>query len=140
MNPNFHDQERYDSCLLDTPNGRQAFATMITILGVDTGEGELLLAVIVPYDETLNEGAGNGAVTQSKQEWDEAFEFIRIRARPPSASVVVFAEHIIRGALVVEDFSSTTSGKDHLVVDVVDADMWLRMQRDRHLLDTNVQW
>ncbi|KAH6880256.1 hypothetical protein BKA70DRAFT_1126649 [Coprinopsis sp. MPI-PUGE-AT-0042] len=137
MNPNFHGNERYDSCLLSAPDG-QVFAKMVAILGVSVGDTEVLLAVLIPYDETLGESAG--AVTRAKRERDEALEFVRVRARSPSAAVVVFAEQLIRGALLVEDFSSTTSGKDHLVVDVVDADMWLRMQCDRHLLATNIKW
>ncbi|KAH6885699.1 hypothetical protein BKA70DRAFT_1236963 [Coprinopsis sp. MPI-PUGE-AT-0042] len=135
MNPDFHDRERYDACLIDVGGGQQVCAQMVTIIGLMVAGKEVLLAVLIPYDEKLTEATGSK--TRAKIRRDEAFGFIRIRERSRSKPAVVFADSIIRGALLVQDFSETNV-KDFLVVDVVDADMWLRMKRDRHLLATNV--
>ncbi|KAH6871585.1 hypothetical protein BKA70DRAFT_1130952 [Coprinopsis sp. MPI-PUGE-AT-0042] len=135
MNQKFHDQERYDSCLIDVDGRRQVFAQMVVILGMMVSGQEVLLLVLIPYDDTLTEASG--AATRAKARRDEAFEFIRVRQRLQAKAVVVFAETIIRGALLVKDFSNE-AGRDFLVVDIVDADMFMRMKRDRHLLATNV--
>jgi hypothetical protein len=132
MNPLFHNKERFDCCLIRVDD-KFIFAQMVCILGVVHDGKEYLLTVVVPYDEPLVET--DPALTRIKNKRDKDLRFIRVRSRPTKNFEVIFAGSIVRGALLARDYSCT-NGDDHLVIDVVDPDMWLRMKRDQHLLTT----
>ncbi|KAH6895078.1 hypothetical protein BKA70DRAFT_1570479 [Coprinopsis sp. MPI-PUGE-AT-0042] len=126
MNRNFHSKERYDSCLLNVDDTRVVFGQMVAVLGVMVSNKEHLLAVVLPYDEKLSE-QGDLALQRLRKQRDKDLRFHRLRARNMKKSTVVFAASILRGALLVSDYSCP-HGDEYLVVDVVDQDMWLRMK------------
>jgi hypothetical protein len=135
MNPSFHDNERFDCCLICVDDTKLVFAQLVCILGFSYRGKEYLLTVIIPYDLPLVEA--NPSLTRVKNKRDKDLRFIQVRSRPTKNFEVVFSGSIVRGALLAQDYSCS-SGDDHLVVDVVDPDMWLRMKRDRCQLATNV--
>ena len=59
----------------------------------------------------------------TRQQKDVDLQFLRLRARPCKSAEFVFLSSIIRGALVVPDFSLQG---DHFLVDTVDGDIFLR--------------
>ncbi|KAJ3540473.1 hypothetical protein NMY22_g4276 [Coprinellus aureogranulatus] len=123
MNASFHSRERFDCGLFSVYGHSFVFAQMVAVLGVELDGVEYLVAVILPYDEKLT------GSTREKQQRDRDLMFHRLRARPRKAdSAVVLARTLVRGALLVPDFAEKWPGDEYLVMDVVDADMWLRMK------------
>lgn len=59
---------------------------------------------------------------------DRELRFTRIRERPRDGSEFIFVDSIVRGALIADDYDSP---KDHLVINFVDSDLWLRMKEMR---------
>lgn len=70
---------------------------------------------------------------------DKALRFTRVVARARSSCVVVEMETIIRGALLVKDYSSEYSS-EHIVLEVVDPDMWWRMKSIKNNLAHKIQF
>lgn len=123
MNASFHGRERFDCGLFSVYGDSFIFAQMVAVLGVEVDGVEHLLSLILPYDEKTTGSA------REKVRRDRDLMFHRVRARSRKAdSAVVLARTLVRGALLVPDFSEKWPGDEYLVVDVVDADMWLRMK------------
>jgi hypothetical protein len=133
MNPNFHNRERYDCALLQVYNGF-VIGRVLGIIGVDVDGKEHQLAITVPYDEPVIQESGPAETRQ----YYKPLRFHRLRSRPYSKACVVMAASIIRGALMVQDFRSQYED-DFLVVDVIDADFWLRFKQISHLLVTKAR-
>jgi hypothetical protein len=126
MNSKFHNNERYDSCILNVDDTHVVFGQLIAVLGVMVGNKEHLLAIVLPYDEKLSE-QGNVTLQRERKRRDKDLRFHRLRACKMKKPTVVFATSILRGALLVPDHSCPHSD-EYLVFDVVDQDMWLRMK------------
>jgi hypothetical protein len=126
MNRNFHNQERYDSCLLNVDGTHAVFGQMVAVLGVIVDGEEHLVSIVLPYDRKLSE-EGNPALQRTRRYRDKDMRFHRVRSRRMKDAVVVFSETILRGALLVLDHTCPYDD-ELLVVDVVDQDMWLRMK------------
>lgn len=123
MNASYHGRERFDCGLFSVYGDKFIFAQMVAVLGVDVDGVEFLVSVILPYDEKLT---GSSRTTRQR---DRDLRFHRVRARPRrSDSAVILARTLVRGALLVPDFAEKWPGDEYIVVDVVDADMWLRMK------------
>lgn len=134
MNASFHSRERFDFGLFSVYGHSFVFAQMVAVLGVEVDGTEYLVALILPHDEKIT---GSG---RAKQQRDKDLMFYRVRARPRKAdSAVVLARTLIRGALLVPDFSEKWPGDDFLVMDVVDPDMWLRMKDIGHRVLTRAR-
>ena len=58
---------------------------------------------------------------------DRDLRFTRVVARPRSTCVLVDVETIVRGALLVRDYSSQHPD-EHIVLDVIDTDLWWQMK------------
>lgn len=127
MNCNFHDHERYDSCLINIDGTHMVFGKLISVLGVLVNGQEHLLSVVLPYDRKLQE-QGDIQLQRSKKRRDKDLRLHRVRARRMKDSVVMFAATILRGALLAPDHTCD-AGDEYFVVDVVDQDMWLRMKQ-----------
>jgi hypothetical protein len=56
------------------------------------------------------------------------FHFHKVLAKPRASSQFISVKSIVRGALLVQDYESQ---EFHLVVDVVDGDMWLCVKEMR---------
>ncbi|KAJ7622984.1 hypothetical protein B0H17DRAFT_1164466 [Mycena rosella] len=104
-NPSFHGRPRYDGALVKTPAG-EIFVKLIYMFKIDLGQ---------PLD----------VLTGRISAKDRALKFIRVRERPRQAAEFIFVRTIIRGAVLV---AAGDEDSDHLVMDVVDGDMYLRLK------------
>ena len=141
-NPNFHGHEHQDFVLVQMegnnimftqlliifrciiPNTSQRTQNSPTMHASESWPVDLdawVLTLVHPFDAKI-----------LQCEWpkkDRDLEFIRVRARKWTESHFIFAESIVRGALVVKDYlKDHTNVDDQLVVDVVDSDMFLHLQ------------
>ena len=76
------------------------------------------LVLVQPFD---------APVTSSHKEKDKDFGLFRVCAEPRKSSEIFPISSIIRGALLVKDFSDET-GNDFLVFDLIDGDMFIRIK------------
>jgi hypothetical protein len=112
--PDFHGHPRYDAVIIKTVSGTM-FARLIFVFGFKVKDKIYRFALIQPLD------AGTGPLSPK----DKALGFYRVREKPRRDSEFIPVESIIRGALLASD--SNKNG-EFLVVDVVDSDMFLRLQ------------
>ncbi|KAJ7671894.1 hypothetical protein B0H17DRAFT_1162079 [Mycena rosella] len=104
-NPSFHGRPRYDGALVKTPAG-EIFVKLIYMFKIELdNKNTYPLALVQPLD----------VLTGRISAKDRALKFIRVRERPRQAAEFIFVRTIIRGL-------------DHLVMDVVDGDMYLRLK------------
>ncbi len=122
--PDFYNHPRYDFVLLDTNDG-PVFARLILVFECIVCGSKFPLLLVQPLDNKP------GRVHYRE---DNDLGFYRVREQKRSASRLYSIYSVIRGTLIVEDFGFTPLSEDgeliqeYLVVDVVDSDMFLRMQ------------
>ena len=93
----------------------EIFARLLFIFICKVDDTEYPLALIHPHDEPI----------EKYPEKDADLGFYRVQATSQKKSEFIFLDSMIRGALVVEDYDTENQ---FFVVDVVDSDMFLRMQ------------
>ena len=93
----------------------EIFAQILCAFTCKIDDTEYPVLLIQAYDEPILEFPSK----------DADLGFYRIRAKNRRHSEFILAEFEIRGVLTVEDYET---GNDRFVVDVVDGDMFLRMQ------------
>jgi hypothetical protein len=137
MNQKFHGRERYDSGLFSVYDDGYIFAQVIGVVGVVVDGTEYLMAIILPFDQSI--GGETPAESRRLSKRDQDLRFHRCRTRRKADSAVVFARTMVRGALLVPDHGNGY-GDEYLAVDVVDADMWLRMKAisDKFVTKANI--
>lgn len=113
-NPCFHRRPRYDGIMVQTTKG-PIFGILILLFTCAVGTTEHPIALIQPYD----------AYAGPHRNKDQDCGFFRVRAKPRSKAEFFFAQSIIRGAYIVPDFGERG---DFFVGDLIDADMFLRME------------
>ncbi|KAJ7654769.1 hypothetical protein B0H17DRAFT_1163502 [Mycena rosella] len=114
-NPSFHGRPRYDGALVKTPAG-EIFVKLIYMFKIELdNKNTYPLALVQPLD----------VLTGRISAKDRALKFIRVRERPRQAAEFIFVRTIIRGAVLV---AAGDEDSDHLVMDVVDGDMYLRLK------------
>ncbi|KAK7021668.1 hypothetical protein R3P38DRAFT_3397032 [Favolaschia claudopus] len=102
--PSFHSSERYDAALVKTTAGH-----------IFIGETTHPFALV----QAMDVGIGPRTVK------DKALGLYRVRERQRKDCEFISVHSIVRGAFVVPDFSRRG---DFLVVDIIDADMFLRLR------------
>ncbi|KAJ7280986.1 hypothetical protein C8J57DRAFT_1564409 [Mycena rebaudengoi] len=112
--PDFYGHPRYDVVIIKTVSGTM-FARLIFVFGFKVKDKIHCFALIQPLD------SGTGPLSPK----DKALGFYRVREKPRRDSEFIPVESIIRGALLASD---PDKNGDFLVVDVVDNDMFLRLQ------------
>ncbi|TFK20456.1 hypothetical protein FA15DRAFT_646974 [Coprinopsis marcescibilis] len=128
-NPEFYGEPRYDAVIIQQDAGIM-FARLLRLFVVfPTAEDKDIshgtpLALILPY---------NGAVTQSQRKKDLDLEFYHVRGTPQAHPEIVSAHTIIQGAVLTHTYDSSDT-RSYFVFDVLDADMFLRVQE---LLNAN---
>ncbi|KAJ6588426.1 hypothetical protein B0H19DRAFT_1099256 [Mycena capillaripes] len=113
--PSFHNLPRFDGALVKTISG-DIFVQLVYLFTVTIDKKKHGFALVQPLD------APRGALSKR----DKDLNFYRVKAKPRHASEFIPVRSIIRGALLVPDFSRPG---DFLVVDLVDVDMWLRLKQ-----------
>jgi hypothetical protein len=111
--PNFHGFPRYDCVIIKTTDGF-IFGRLIFLFQFTVGGIAYPFAFIHPYDASIG----------PHQQKDIDLGFYRVRAKPRQSAEFISTDSIVRGALLVEDFGRVN---DHLIVDLVDTDMFLRL-------------
>ena len=106
------------------PNTTQQTQNSPTTHASESQPGDLdarVLALVHPFNAKI--------LQRERPKKDRDLEFIRVRAHKRTESHFIFAESIVRGALVVKDYSKDrTNVDDRLAIDVVDSDMFLHLQ------------
>ncbi|KAJ7086268.1 hypothetical protein C8R44DRAFT_650957 [Mycena epipterygia] len=113
-NPCFYNHARYDAALVKTTTGN-IFVRLVYVFTCTVDDKAYPLALV----QALDVGIG---LRSAK---DKALRFYRIRERPRQKSEFISVHSILRGALLAPDFANKG---DSLVVDIVDADMFLRLK------------
>jgi hypothetical protein len=126
-NPSFYGRPRYDCALFNAEGGQYTIGRIVSIIGVlDNEDIERKYAVVIPFDRPVSRAADERANLNRGAH----LRLTHLRSREPEHSIVVALEHIVRGALMVPDWGSKRSSQ-YIVMDVVDADFFLRMRTQR---------
>ncbi|PBK81617.1 hypothetical protein ARMGADRAFT_947935 [Armillaria gallica] len=113
--PSFNHCPHYDFVLAQT-EARPLFAQLVMIFECNVHGKTFPLMLVWPF----NQPAGG----QSKQK-DQDLELYRVKTKPNGPPCLISIYSVLPGALLIED---TAAPKEYLVVDMVDLDMFLRMQ------------
>ncbi|KAK0475603.1 hypothetical protein EDD18DRAFT_1115974 [Armillaria luteobubalina] len=118
--PNFHNCPRYDFVLLKTDQGPM-FAQLVLVFECVVHGTTYPLMLVRPFGEAV------GPITQK----DHDLGFYRVRNKIESDPLIISIYSVIRGTLLIEDVNNQGGRpvKDYFVVDMIDADMFLRMQK-----------
>ncbi|THH17255.1 hypothetical protein EUX98_g9164 [Antrodiella citrinella] len=116
--PLFHNRERHDHVIVDIGDGKFIFAKLLFTFICQVAGDPYALALVHPLD----------AVVRTRRK-DKELSFFRVNSKSPWPSEFVFLRSIVRGALVVEDYSAQIRGNEFFVVDVVDGDAFLRIRK-----------
>lgn len=92
------------------------FGQLCSLFTCSWGGSTYCTVLVHTYD------ALTGTINQRR---DQELRFLKLREKARKAAEFMFADSIVRGALIAEDYA--TPG-DHLVVDPVDPDMWVRLK------------
>jgi len=112
--PLFHKYPCYDFIIVKLEHS-DFFARLIFTFVCIIGADEYALALIQPFDTPVE-----------LRRSDHDLHFHCVKAKPRSKMEFISVRSIIRGAVLVEDFSR--HGRDeYIVLDTVDADLFLRM-------------
>ncbi|KAF8157464.1 hypothetical protein K438DRAFT_1910064 [Mycena galopus ATCC 62051] len=112
--PNFHKRPRFDGALVLTPTGN-IFVQLRHVFEVLANGKTYPFALVQPLDSPVGQIPAK----------DKALKLFRARAKPRQASEFIPVRSIIRGAVLVPD---SEKNRDFIVMDVVDGDMFLRLQ------------
>ncbi|KIK41608.1 hypothetical protein CY34DRAFT_85128 [Suillus luteus UH-Slu-Lm8-n1] len=116
----FHGHERRDCALIRTQDkdghDKYIFVKLLFVFKLTVCNRTLDLALVLPMD-----------ASPRRRLLDRDLRLTRLRARPAALSEFVTLHSIIRGALLVPDFDNHG---DYFLVDYVDTDMFLRVQRN----------
>lgn len=128
MNPDFHNNVRYDCVLIQATNTTFTLGRLVAVIGYtpDNHPHELQYAVVIPFDVHISR-RGIDAGTRENQKRCRHLRFKQVRSRKASDSVIIPVESIVRGALLIEDFGGHYAD-EFILMDVVDADWFLRMR------------
>ena len=122
--PLFHNLPQYDFIIVQVSGGlgqppRHIFAQLCFVFQCRVATSKYAMALIQPYD------ALPGTTHRRR---DKALCFYRVWSQPRKSSEFISVESIVQRALLVQAYGSDG---EFLVVDVVDADMWLQMKEIR---------
>ncbi|KAK0467480.1 hypothetical protein IW261DRAFT_1680440 [Armillaria novae-zelandiae] len=118
--PNFHSRPRYNFILLKTDQGPM-FAQLVLVFECVVHGTTYPLMLVRPFGEAV------GPMSQK----DRDLGFYRVRTKIESNPFIISIYSVIRGALLIKDVTNQGGQpvKDYFVVDMIDADMFLRMQK-----------
>jgi hypothetical protein len=117
VNPNFHNKPRYDYALVQVKGNECIFVQVLYLFQVQYLEKTYDFALVLPLDAPrLADNRGR----------DTALRLTRLHPRRRTDMIIIDANIVIRGGLVMADLASV--GGELLVVDVIDEDMWRRLK------------
>ncbi|KAF8207444.1 hypothetical protein K438DRAFT_1904651 [Mycena galopus ATCC 62051] len=113
-NPSFHNRPRYDAALVKTTRGN-IFVRLVYVFACKIEEQVFPFALVQALD----------AKTGQRSAKDKMLGLYRVREQDRKKSEFISVHSIIRGAMLAPDFGKKG---DYLVADIVDADMYFRLQ------------
>lgn len=115
-NPQFHGLLRFDHALIQLTADETIFVRLILLFRCSISNlGSFDFALVQPYTARIN----------GSRRMDHFFKLTRVKALPRASSIFIPLSSFIRGAVLVPD---TDHQDEHLVVDHLDSDMFLRMR------------
>ena len=124
--PKFYRKPRYDFIIVDTVGGN-IFARLICVFAIWVGGVGYPIAFVLPFDTY----SGPAHICNK----DKDLRLFRVRARSRTKAEFISVKSIIRGALLVQEFVQGREN-EYLVMDVIDGDMFLRVQNMRQCQST----
>lgn len=116
--PKFHNRPRYDSVIYNTING-PVFGRLICLTGFKVGIEEYHTALVLPCDAPIGR----------RLRKDIDLGLTRVKAKSRVFPEIISVHSIVRGAVLVPD----SRQNEYLVMDILDADMFLRvMEINKH--------
>ena len=113
--PMYHNHPRYDCVLLNTING-PVFAQLVLVFMITVDGKDYPIALVQAYEQPRS-------VSASLRKKDKDLGFLCLQQRKENQMEFVWAQSIIRGAVIVPAYDD----KNHSIVfDILDADMTLR--------------
>ena len=114
--PKYHNHPRYDCVLLNTHDG-PVFAQLVLVFVITVDGKDYPIALVQVYEQPQS-------VSASLRRKDKDLGFLRLQQRKEHQMEFVWAQSIIRGALIVPAYDD----RNHSIVfDILDADMTLRV-------------
>ncbi|KAI6094690.1 hypothetical protein EDD16DRAFT_1783795 [Pisolithus croceorrhizus] len=113
-NPSFHGHSRYDCVLLKMAQ-QDIFGRLVFLFQCTVGDETFPLALVQPYD----------APTGPRLAKDMHLNLWRVCEQPRESAEIFSVRSIIHGVLLYPDH---TRLGEHLVIDTIDTDMFLRVQ------------
>lgn len=123
VNPKFHGHVRYDCALIQVDEASFVIGRLVSVFGIQVEGQEMQYALVIPFDAPIPRNSASKANIDRSTH----LRFKQLRSRSAQDSVVVPLASIVRGALAVKDFGSSRDDQ-FILVDVVDADFFLRMR------------
>ncbi|KAG6825021.1 hypothetical protein H0H92_005080, partial [Tricholoma furcatifolium] len=122
-NPNFHGHPRYD-CVLVSSEPRPYFARIITLFTCTVANQSYPLALIQPFASVYTH--------LNRRRKDTELRLLRFRANLRKDFEFISIHSIIRGAVMVPsgELEFANGSRDYFLFDILDADMFLRVQND----------
>ncbi|KAL1938432.1 hypothetical protein VTO73DRAFT_11672 [Trametes versicolor] len=120
-NPSFYNAPRFDHIIYNIDDHTIGFAQLLFVCVCSFNNIQVPLALVQPLD----------IVKTPRSNADRGMGLRRVRRSPANPPDFILVTSIIRGALITEDLDEDNqSTGDFLVIDVVDGDMFLRLERD----------
>jgi hypothetical protein len=120
--PKFYNQPRYDCVIINTADG-YIFAQLALVFTIKINDRDYPIALIRAFERPVS-------VPRQIQQKDKDLHFLRLQQVKESQMEFVWAQSIVRGAVIV----LANDLENHWIVfDVLDADMYLRV---RDILDS----
>ncbi|RXW22756.1 hypothetical protein EST38_g3097 [Candolleomyces aberdarensis] len=123
VNPNFHKHVRYDCALIQVDEATFVIGRLISVFGIRVEDQEMQYALVIPFDVPIP----RNSASKVNRDRSTHLRFKQLRSRNAQDSVIVPLASIVRGALTVKD-SGSLHNDQFVIVDVVDADFFLRMR------------
>ena len=114
-NPDFNKRPRYDFVIVNSRDN-PVFARLVFVFVCRVNKHDYHLALIQPLEKQTR---------QSTRSVDKYLSIYRWHIRARSRCEVIPLERIVRGAVLVPDVKHKG---DHLVIDTLDADMFMRVK------------
>jgi hypothetical protein len=114
--PNYYNHPRYDCVLLNTNNG-PVFARLVLVFTIALDRKNYPIALIQAYERPQS-------VSATLRKKDKDLGFLRLQQRKETQMEFVWAQSIIRGAVIVPAFDDMNHS---IVFDILDADMAFRV-------------
>lgn len=122
--PKFYNRPRYDFVIINTADG-YIFAQLALVFTIKINDKDYPIALVRAFERPIS-----SSVPRQIRKKDKDLHFLRLQQLKESQMEFVWAQSIVRGAVMVP---ANDLENHSIVFDVLDADMYLRV---RDILDS----